>query len=169
MHMLTNLSVLLSALRKLESQNCWSLTCGGAAGNILGIELGTRIHRTRKLNNPHISEDLKIYRGTFGLLVYCEWAILSDNECKGSSLNDLSLGSATQVALTEMANRSVVSATFVQENCDLLLKLDNHYDLILNCGKCESEDSYTLFCPTGCFIVKKEGWVQYEAMTALPN
>ena len=67
---------------------CWSFTCGGAVGSILGVAAGPKKQRPRPLTNPHISETLRQFKGEFGLLIYCRWKITSLRESVADGCRD---------------------------------------------------------------------------------
>lgn len=131
---------------------CWSFTCGGAAGSILGVQIGPKKQRPRPLPNPHISDALRHFKGEFGLLIYCRWKL---RRFENVTLTDADVDSQTGTfnsALRAAEGASIKGYT-LSDNFDLSFDFDDGSLEILCSQPPFSERNYNVYFPLGSLAV----------------
>lgn len=84
---------LLRDLSALIGEECWGAVCGEGTGAVLWLDIGVRTLKRRPTNNPHLTELVRLYDGTYSFLIWCSWRIDSISKVvAGSHMSNVNGG-----------------------------------------------------------------------------
>lgn len=155
----------------LKGQELWGVVCGAGTGSVLAFSAGPVKKRERPLSNACIPERIRLFEGTFDLMVYCAWRVETrDTVIGGSADSNHSEGKLVEAA-TLIEGRTVAVAEVQYPALDLVLRPegDDGLTLRLFCdavgAKDENEDdghNYTMVACDELFFVRGSGQIESE-------
>jgi hypothetical protein len=131
----------------LVDQECWSVTGTGAAGSDIKLELGGRVSRRVALTNVRLSEEQRIYEGTFDVFVQCPWRIEIAGAAIYASGDDHSAGGPMAAALQRLVGKAVIAGQTTSSPGDLVLSFSDGVVLKVFCDRvvnADDADNYSL-------------------------
>lgn len=155
----------LRDLSALVGEECWGVVCGAGSGSILGLEIGARTRRRKPINNSHLSELVRNYKGAYSMLVWCPWRIdFASTVVAGSYMENANDGPMVTGSLSICGQR-ISAVTCSGPAFDLRLDFENRHALVIHCGGIarDYEDCYSLGTPLGYYGVDLDGILGFEA------
>lgn len=70
-----NTELFIQQAQGLVGKTCWACVAGSPMGTIIHLHLGAKVPRPRPLDNPHLSEDLRVCEGEYALFVASGWRL----------------------------------------------------------------------------------------------
>lgn len=74
---------LCQVLSQIKGRECWSVVAG--VGTTVSLDFGAKVRRPKPLANPNLTEEQRLYRPEFSLMVYSSWRLDCENRVICSS------------------------------------------------------------------------------------
>lgn len=128
----------VAAIRAVVKKPCWNVSAGGLAGKSFSLAFGTKVPRSRPLNNPEATEDYRLFHGELTLLVWCSWRLDGPNEVIASGDQEPEIFAPR---LRRALIGSAVSTAEVRSAaCDLRIEFDGNFVLHVFCDRMPEPD-----------------------------
>jgi hypothetical protein len=139
-------------LQGVLGKECWSVVPGSGSDCIIGLDFGKRVKHDQPIMNPKLTVEQQHYKGEYGLLIYCDWALklgaieLTTWEDMFDELEE------SEYELNKVVGQRVVEIDVIPPRLDLDIHFDNGLCLEIRCvgtGDAEERDSahYIYFFP----------------------
>ena len=156
---------LLRDLSALIGEECWGAVCGEGTGSVLGLDIGVRTLKRRPTNNPHLTELVRLYDGTYSFLIWCSWRIDSISKVvAGSHMSNVNGGPMVEGSQSICGQR-IMAVTCSAPAFDLRLDFENRHSLVIHCSAIgwNYEDCYSFGTPDGYYRIDLDGELSFEA------
>jgi hypothetical protein len=146
--------LLAAVLDTLIKRGCWSVLVSGGLDNSITLSFGDKIDRAVPLDAPNLTDDQKLFTGTFELAIAdCTWRLDSPDEIVTSWSDD---EGTKRGLLAHLVGQPVAAWEITWPGLDLTLHFGNALSLRLFCDQTDPVDSgenYTLLSPDYVFKV----------------
>jgi hypothetical protein len=146
---------------------CWNVSAGAGTGSRFTLDCGRKIARSKRVNNPFLSEIARDHFGEHSIFVEdCAWRLESlDNVlCTSKSPNDHSGEMIT--GLAHLVNKRIIGAKNKNIALDLILEFESNFTLHIF-SDCHSSvvdgDNYSVHSKDKVFSVSDHGRIVCES------
>ena len=127
---------------QLVGKSCWGFAAGSGTGSIVSFEFGNKIPRIKKLRNPTLTEDMRLYNGELYIRISCVWRIssLSKVICSSSDSNDSD--GPMLMGLNKILNTPIVNVMVQNVTYDCTVNFENKMKLDIFCNETNDIDGF---------------------------
>jgi len=151
----------IQSSKYLHEKHCWSITGGEGTGSVIGIDCGEKIPRKKKLVNPHLTDEQRLYKSELSLLIWSAWRLDSENGVICSSTDDNSNNGPMITGLKQLIGKKIRNVSIATPMHDMTILFDEGYVLNIFCDQCENEN-YSFFTTSKIYTVEAKGEISAE-------
>jgi hypothetical protein len=152
-------------LLKLVSKECWRIVAGKGTGSVVSLQIGDKIPRKRRVDNPALPSDIQNFEGEYIVFVECVWRLDAVNEVICGAWNDNSEGGKMLKGLKRLVGQRVTSVTLGRPGFDLEIGFSNDLKLKLFCdqtNEIDNRDNYMFFTPSEIITISVASKIEVE-------
>lgn len=157
------LTELQEQLKMLVGEPVWGIV--PSEGTALSLEIGAKLPRFEKSQNPLLPRDVRSYEGRFTLFVTSPWRLETSSGVVCGSGDDLTPHGDLSNSIMAIAGVNVAAVRVTLPALDLNLEMENGLCLRTFCevGHFESEDNYSVFVDEWIYTVGAASRIRREA------
>jgi hypothetical protein len=157
--------MLVKLLSSLVHETCWSITCCGAAGSTLMVDMGREVPRDRPIANPTLSDRQRVFEGEYRLFIECSWRLELNSLVLSGSGDDISPNGSMANSIKEIQGRSVSGVEVQPPAWDLRVSFVDGLVLKVFCDQTDIEEddlNYSVSAGSTTVLVGPRGHIAIE-------
>ena len=159
---------IINYFNRLVGEKCNSFVGGKGPGSIISLKIGPQTLKDKAIENPHISENARLYDSEFGLLIYCCWRISVDGQITCSWRDALGNNGKVLKELNKLCDKEITEIRLCEKTYDLSIIFKNGICLEIFCdvtNDYDSDENYIFYTPEKNITIGLNSVVEIESKT----